>query len=387
MIKCIVLLFIAILLIQILKNEKRNKMLLIVVIILILCLHAKNSSIKEGFLFSSGNTCAGLLSGKKENLGNIKDNADFMKLKLGDFWIKSAYNCCAVGNYKDDEVSLCALDNCLKKGVRLLDFNIYNINGNPCVGTSYENSGLMITSSNYLKFFDVIQHLKSNAFSSYKINNNTDPLILFLRMSTKNKYVYNKCFESIKSVFSDRLLGLKYTNQYNSANNILQNISTAPISDLINKVIIIVKDDHNILNTSSLNQITNISTGENNESMLRCLRYNQIGNSNMTNLIDFNKGALTILLPELSIYPDNPNFSISRWQGVQFCCMCYQKNNELLQFYDKFFNDAGYAFVPKPCGLRYRPIYIDTSEIKCKKSLSRQEIQVIAPWGEKTSIS
>ncbi len=386
MINCIVLLFIAILLYQILKNEKRNKTLLIVVIILIVSLQVKNTSIKEGFLFSSGNTCAGLLTGKKENLGNIKDNTDFMKLKLGDFWIKSAYNCCAVGNFKDDEVSLCALDNCLRKGVRLLDFNIYNINGNPCVGTTYENSSLIITSSNYLTFFDVMNHLKTNAFSSSKINNNTDPLILFLRMSTKNKYIYNKCYESIKSVFSNRLLGVKYTNQYISANNILQNIATAPMSDLINKVIIIVKDDHNILNTSSLNQITNISTGTNNESMLRCIRYNEISNNNMTSLVDFNKGALTILLPELSIYPDNPNFSISRWQGIQFCCMCYQKNNPLLKFNEKFFNDAGYAFVPKPCGLRYRSVYIDTSEIKCKQSLSRQEIKIVAPWGESTSI-
>ena len=106
----------------------------------------------------------------------------------------------------------------------------------------------------------------------------------------------------------------------------------------------------------------------------------------MTSLVDFNKGALTILLPELSMYPDNPNFSISRWQGIQFCCMCYQKNNPLLKFNEKFFNDAGYAFVPKPCGLRYRSVYIDTSEIKCKQSLSRQEIKIVAPWGESTSI-
>lgn len=386
MIKCIIFIFIIILLMQILKNEKRNKLLLLCIIILILCLQVKNTTIKEGFFFSSGNTCSQLLSGNKESLGNVRDNADFLKLKLGNFWIKSAYNCCAVGNYKDDEMSICALDNCLRKGVRCLDFQIFNINGNPCIGTSYENSGTLITSSNYLTLYEVMDNLKQKAFDSATINNNTDPLILFLRMTTKDKYVYDKCFETIKGVFSNRLLGLKYTNQYSGPNNILQNISTAPMSDLINKVIIIVKDDHNILNTSSLNQITNISTGVNNESMLRCIRYNELDNSNMTNLIDFNKSSLTILLPELSIIPDNPNFSISRWQGIQFCCMCYQKNNSLLQFYENFFREANYAFVPKPCGLRYRPVYIDTSEIKCKKELSRQKIQVIAPWGEKTNI-
>lgn len=174
MIKCIIFIFIIILLMQILKNEKRNKLLLLCIIILILCLQVKNTTIKEGFFFSSGNTCSQLLSGNKESLGNVRDNADFLKLKLGNFWIKSAYNCCAVGNYKDDEMSICALDNCLRKGVRCLDFQIFNINGNPCIGTSYENSGTLITSSNYLTLYEVMDNLKQKAFDSATINNNTD---------------------------------------------------------------------------------------------------------------------------------------------------------------------------------------------------------------------
>ena len=39
-------------------------------------------------------------------------------------YIKTAYNCCSGGNYKNDYVDLCVLKNILKQGVRGLDFEI-----------------------------------------------------------------------------------------------------------------------------------------------------------------------------------------------------------------------------------------------------------------------
>ena len=53
-----------------------------------------------------------------------KDN----KYLLRDFYIKTAYNCCASGQFKNDFVALCALETCIQQGVRCLDFEIYSIN-------------------------------------------------------------------------------------------------------------------------------------------------------------------------------------------------------------------------------------------------------------------
>ena len=52
------------------------------------------------------------------------NNNRYLNLPLGDYYIKSAYNCCAVNNYIYDYVDLCGLKACLKRGVRFLDFEV-----------------------------------------------------------------------------------------------------------------------------------------------------------------------------------------------------------------------------------------------------------------------
>ena len=42
------------------------------------------------------------------------NNDRYLNLPLGDYYIKSAYNCCAVNNYKYDYVDVCGLKACLK---------------------------------------------------------------------------------------------------------------------------------------------------------------------------------------------------------------------------------------------------------------------------------
>jgi len=55
---------------------------------------------------------------------------------LYDYYIKTAYNACSGGNYKNDFVNVCNLINVLKQGVRCLDFEIYSIGNQPVVATS-----------------------------------------------------------------------------------------------------------------------------------------------------------------------------------------------------------------------------------------------------------
>jgi hypothetical protein len=66
-------------------------------------------------------------------------NPDFSG-NLNDYYIKTAYNACSGGSYKNDFVSICNLKNILKQGVRGLDFEIYSIDDKPIVATSTSDS-------------------------------------------------------------------------------------------------------------------------------------------------------------------------------------------------------------------------------------------------------
>ena len=62
----------------------------------------------------------------ESNLANGCENPKRIPT-LGDFFIKTAYNCCSAGDYKNSFVSVCALKNCIRQGARCLDFEIYSI--------------------------------------------------------------------------------------------------------------------------------------------------------------------------------------------------------------------------------------------------------------------
>jgi len=77
------------------------------------------------------NAIHGELDGKITSL----DNTRVDQYSLRDFYIKTAYNCCSVGSYKNDYVDIQVLKNLLKQGVRALDFEIYSIDNEPIVAT------------------------------------------------------------------------------------------------------------------------------------------------------------------------------------------------------------------------------------------------------------
>ena len=69
--------------------------------------------------------------GKVSNFNvSAPENKDFV---LRDFYIKTAYNCCAIGNFKNTYVSTCALKQVIRQGARCLDFEIYSVNNEPVI--------------------------------------------------------------------------------------------------------------------------------------------------------------------------------------------------------------------------------------------------------------
>ena len=308
------------------------------------------------------------------------DQADFSGLTLGDCYVKSAYNCCALGDFKYGYVDVCGISHCLNRGVRFLDFSIYSIKNEPVVAVSSIENDYAIESYNYIPLAAALERAQ-DAFDYTQVNNFRDPLILNLRFFSNNPKIFNDTAMLLLQNFGNKLLSKKYSYEYAASKTSVKNISTALLSDLINQVIIFVSDKNQVLGETKLNELCNLSTGVN-DSTYKCYHENDVKAYQGTKtLIEFNKYGLTAAIPNLDSTPKNPDSDIMETaSGVQFTAMCFQKNDNYLSRYEKKFIDYGYAFRPRPCSQRAVKIYVDTSDIKCEASLSRQDVQVQLPF-------
>ena len=84
-----------------------------------------------GTIFSNGlrardcsfmDSMYGKINGK---ISSINTSNTFFQQPLRDYYIKTAYNACSGGEYKNDYVDTCVVKSLLKQGVRALDFEIY----------------------------------------------------------------------------------------------------------------------------------------------------------------------------------------------------------------------------------------------------------------------
>ena len=141
-------------------------------------------------------------------LSGINENSPYL---LRDFYIKTAYNCCASGQFKADFVGLCALRTCIEQGVRCLDFEIYSIDNQPVVAVSSVNDFTVKESFNSIPIADVFNTIINMAFSASNCPNPTDPLILHFRIMSNNTPMYDTLAKQISSILNSRTLGVDYS--------------------------------------------------------------------------------------------------------------------------------------------------------------------------------
>jgi hypothetical protein len=265
-------------------------------------------------------------------------------LKLYDYYIKSSYNSCATGAFTNDYVNICALTNVIKQGYRLLDFEVYDINGNAIVSTSDSPNYTIKGTYNYLKLDDVIKYVAEHAISMSRMTDNcpnaSDPLFLHFRIKSNHVEIYNSIATSLSTYFGKYLLSSEYSYENHG-----HNIGLIPLKSLMSKVIIIVDKTDKILETSKLFEYVNIAGKS---VFMRVLPFNNVVNTpDMDELIEFNRTGMTICTPDDA---DNYNSSISMQYGCQFSCLNAQYNDTILQAYNDFFNE--FAFHVKPDNLR-----------------------------------
>ena len=116
---------------------------------------------------------------------------------LRDYYIKTAYNCCAGGAFKNDFVNVCALQKCIQQGARCLDFEIYDVDGKPVVGVSSIDSDTVKECYNSVPFEEAMQTVANRAFSSATSPCSADPMLLHFRIMSEHRHVYDQMAEAL----------------------------------------------------------------------------------------------------------------------------------------------------------------------------------------------
>jgi hypothetical protein len=282
-----------------------------------------------------------------------KSNPDFSG-NLYDYYVKTAYNACSGGSYKNDYVDICNLKAVIKQGVRCFDFAIYSIDNEPVVATSTQDNYHIKETYNSVPFggsSSVMDTINGYAFANGTAPNPTDPIIIHLRIQSTNQEMYTN-LAKIFSNYDDKMLGPEYSYE-----NIGRNLANEPLLTFQNKIILIVDKSNNafLQNTDFLEYVNMTS----NSAFMRTYTNSEIvNNPDIDELTDFNRTGLSIVFPDNEINPENPSTYLARIYGCQMIAMRFQYVDNYLLANDAFFDRCGYAFCLKPAALRNNPLIL-----------------------------
>jgi hypothetical protein len=271
--------------------------------------------------------------------------------RLRDYYIKTAYNCCAGGNYKNDFVNLCALKTCIQQGARCLDFEIFSVDNLPVIATSSIKDYTVKETYNYVSFAQAMEVVSIYAFSGGNCPNPDDPMILHFRIMSNNTDILGAMAIALYNTLQDRLLGPDFSYENNG-----RNMGAIPITYLMGKVAIIVDKSNALFTGSPLNEYVNLAS---NAPLMRTLRFRDVKYTHdMDELMFYNKMNMTLCLPDLSAFSKNFEPTIAMTYGCQMIAMSFQNFDTNMEYYTEFFDSAGSAFVLRPEKLRFIPVFI-----------------------------
>jgi len=288
------------------------------------------------------NNCATLNDNKMNtNIVSLltKSNMDLTRTALNQTLIKTAYNCCCSGEYKNDYVNYCALINCAKQGVRALDFTIYSLKDTPVVAASTLQSNDYKETYNSLPFSDTMAQVYQYFVSSnMNCPNISDPLFLIFRVKSLLKTTYDQMASILNSTFGDNSLNGNLIFYIKQIDKTLDNVL---LTDLTNnkvqgcKVIILI--DISGLNKDlyrksklSLMCALNIGNGDN-------VIYRESDLIQQSDIDEFASNSLSFLYPDFSKSSNNYNFVNGLNRKINFIGMSFQTNDVHLKVYNEIF--------------------------------------------------
>ena len=283
----------------------------------------------------------------------VNTNDQEYSYNLRDYYIKTSYNACSAGQFKNDFVNICALKNCIKQGCRCLDLEVYSVDNKPVIATSSVDDYSIKETYNSVPFSSALETIRDYAFSGGTCPNPGDPLIIHLRIMSSNKNIYKTMADNLESMLSSKLLGPKYSYENHG-----KNLSKLPLKELMGKVVIIADRTNALFEDTELDEYVNLAS---NSIFMRALRYSDGIKyaPDMDEVVEFNKKCMTICLPDISDSDTNPSAALAMKYGCQMVAMCTQNFDSNMEYYDQVFDSTGSAFVLKPKRLRFVPLVID----------------------------
>jgi hypothetical protein len=294
-----------------------------------------------------------LYSSVDGNIRPISANDPDCRANLFDYYIKTAFNACSGGSYKNDFVDICNLKAVIKQGVRCLDFEIYSVDDKPVVATSTSDDYHVKETFNSVSFGDVMNTINSYAFAGGTCPNPTDPILVHLRIRSNNQKIYSNMASIFKSLDSV-MLGKEFSYE-----NAGRNLGGLPLLSFKGKIILIVDKINNAyLENKDFLEYVNLTS---NSIFMRAYDYYNVKNNpDINELTEYNKRCMTIVFPDKGVNPPNPSGLLCRAAGCQMVAMRYQMVDNYLMENALFFDRCGYAFCLKPEDLRYKMVTIPT---------------------------
>jgi hypothetical protein len=169
--------------------------------------------------------------------------------------------------------------------------------------------------------------------------------------------MFNNLADIFRKVPAQLLLGPEYGNEntvceIDTKQCVSQNLGNMKLTDLQGKIIVIVdRSNTDFMDNANFYAFVNMTS---NSMFMRALSYYDTRYTpDINELTNFNKTAMTIVIPDTGSHPDNPSGILSREMGCQMVAMRYESPDTYLAENEAFFNSTGYAFVLKPASLRY----------------------------------
>ena len=276
---------------------------------------------------------------------------------LYNYIILGSYNSCCDDNHK---VTLANLKTIIKLGARVLDFAIYTntTNNQPVVAESQDEKNYLPSEKPYINFEDVLKTIKNTALVNdiTKCTNHEDPLFINLRIMSDKKEVLPNLAKLLKEHFQNSLLSLSDVRWRESGKHTMnEQLVLQPITNLINKVIIIVHQRNKNYKDSKLGKLANFSA----DSYRQLKVYKNIDIVQATDINEKKneaKQSEILVSPDYSTYNKNVNSKMCYNAGFQLVLVNLsdptEKNaRDAINYFKKYQK----AIVLKPVGLRYVP--------------------------------
>lgn len=319
--------------------------LILVALLITISIIIKNNAPRDSVKRSNTSSMVAELEEIPVKIGGLPASDARAQYNLRDYYIKSAYNCCLNGSLRGGYVDTDALIAVIKQGNRVLDFEVFSIDGNAVIAASDTNSFDYKSTLNALDFGEAMDVVKRYALSGSGCPNYSDPLILHFRIKSTQPEVYNQMAEVLRTNFASELLGPTYSYESNG-----ENFGAEPIQGLIGKVIIAVDARNAKYRSTKLDEFVNFTTGS---QTARILTDNDIQYSHSTDeLTEYNKKYMTMTIPTGNT-GKNSSANLHMKYGCQMICMNYSIADNNLKYYCGLFNDAGLAYILKPEDERY----------------------------------